>query len=96
MDFPPEVAAQVRRLEVLYQAAQKIGTMHPDSAAAAQIRAEFDAELALLQIKTAERIAETAQRSSDSLARATWVLALMTVVLAAASVALIFVTLAVN
>jgi len=96
MDHDHQAQHYVRRLETLHQAVQAVATHHPDTAAAAGLRATLDAEIAILQVQSAERVAEAAQKSSDSLVRATWVLAWLTVVLAMASVALLIVTVAVS
>jgi hypothetical protein len=90
MDHQTELA--LKRLETLHQAVANVARFHPDSAEAAEARAAFDAEVALVQVQSAERVADSSLAAARAVARATWALAFFTLVLAAATVVLVFVT----
>lgn len=90
--FSDETKLQLKQMEDLYQAAQKVARLSPATAEAAHARAEFDATLALIQVRSAERIGQASLDTSRTLTKATVALAVATVVLAIATVVLVFVT----
>lgn len=91
-DLDDETRGQLKQMEDLYQAAQKLARLSSATAEAAHARAEFDATLALIQVRSAERIGEASLRTSRTLTGATVALAVATVVLAVATVVLVVVT----